>query len=55
MQYKKARGVFPRNDFTLSRNAETWIFLVWIIMYDKIGGVPNCIWGVGVGLAFISR
>ena len=55
MRYKKARGVFPRNDFTLSRNAETWIFLVWIIMYDKIGGVPNTVWGVGVGLAFISR
>ena len=55
MRYKKARGVFPRNNFTLSRNAETWIFLVWIIMYDKIGGVPNTVWGVGVGLAFISR
>ena len=47
MQYKKARGVFPRNDFTLSRNAETWIFLVWIIMYDRVYGVPNCIWGGG--------
>ena len=39
--------MFPRNDFTLSRNAETWIFLVWIIMYDKIGGVPNTVWGGG--------
>ena len=48
MRYKKVRGVFPRNDFTLSRNAETWIFLVWIIMYDRVYGVPNCIWGVGV-------
>ena len=45
---KRQGGVFPRNNFTLSRNAETWIFLVWIIMYDKIGGVPNTVWGVGV-------
>jgi hypothetical protein len=32
MRYKKARGVFPRTDFTLSRNAEDWEILVWIIM-----------------------
>jgi hypothetical protein len=32
MRYKKVRGVFPRTDFTLSRNAEDWEILVYIIM-----------------------